>query len=241
MNGVSHSIAVAYPNGAAVTGTPRITHCPTPPTITGLFPVFGPTAGGSLVTIRGTGFIAGATVRFGGLLATTVTRVDSTTLIATTPAHGAAAADVVVTNPDGQGYTSTGAFTFGGVSSYTETPCRLIDSRGATGPYGGPALNGGADRTFVIAGHCGVPATGARAVLLNVTVASPGPTAAGQLTLYPGGTALPGTSTISYSANPTRANNATTSLGASGDIVIRCGQAAGNITNVIVDVVGYMQ
>ena len=50
------------------------------------------------------------------------------------------------------------------------TPCRVLDTRNANGPLGGPALNGsGAQRLFTIAGTCGIPAS-ARSVSANLTV-----------------------------------------------------------------------
>ena len=61
--------------------------------------------GGTAVTVTGTGFLAGATVTFGGTAATNVTVVNSTTITATTPAHTAGAVNVVVTNTDGQSGT----------------------------------------------------------------------------------------------------------------------------------------
>ncbi len=66
------------------------------PTITGVSPNTGPTAGGTAVTITGTNFFAPMTVTFGGVAATNVVVVNGTTLTATTPAHAAGAVDVVV-------------------------------------------------------------------------------------------------------------------------------------------------
>jgi hypothetical protein len=51
-------------------------------------------------------------VTVGGASATGVAFVDSTTLLATTPAGTAGARDVVVTNPDAQADTLTGGFTY---------------------------------------------------------------------------------------------------------------------------------
>jgi len=51
------------------------------------------------------------------------------------------------------------------------TPCRVVDTRKPVGPYGGPALVAGADRTFVFAGQCGIPIT-AKAVALDGLSAS---------------------------------------------------------------------
>src|SRR5262249_53533571 len=79
---------------------------------------------------------------------------------------------------------------------YTIAPCRLVDTRNANGPLGGPALSAKAQRTFILAGHCGVP-SGARALSLNVTVT--GPTAQGDLKIFAGTTA-PVSTTINYRA-----------------------------------------
>jgi len=119
---------------------------------------------------------------------------------------------------------------------YTLTPCRVIDTRGATGPFGGPALAAGAERVFTLAGRCGIPSS-ARAVTVNVTVT--GPTAAGFLTLHPGGTALPLASTINFRPGQTRANNAVVLLGIVGDARVLCG--ATGTTHFVLDVTGYFQ
>jgi len=122
-------------------------------------------------------------------------------------------------------------------SLYTVAPCRLLDTRDPIGTWGGPALSAGSDRTFPIAGRCGIPA-GAKAVSVNITVT--GPTSPGFLTLYPGATALPPVSTINYSPGQTRANNAVIRLGAAGDLTARCGQGSGTV-NLVLDVNGYLQ
>jgi plastocyanin len=83
-----------------------------PPQVSSVNPTSGPTTGGTTVTISGINFSAGATVRFGGTLATNAVVSSSTTITATTPAHAAGAVDVVVTNPDGQAGTLAGAFTY---------------------------------------------------------------------------------------------------------------------------------
>jgi streptogramin lyase len=119
---------------------------------------------------------------------------------------------------------------------YTVTPCRVVDTRNATGPLGGPALAANATRLFSVTGVCGVPAT-ARALVANVAVT--GGTSAGHLSLYPGGSSLPLVSTINYSAGQTRANNAILELG-SGTLQVRCGQGSGTI-HLILDVSGYFQ
>jgi hypothetical protein len=121
-------------------------------------------------------------------------------------------------------------------SFYTLTPCRVIDTRNPTGPYGGPALAANADRTFVLIGQCAIPSS-AKAVSINVTITQP--TALGDLRLYPGG-ALPLVSAINYRARQTRANNAIITLGTAGDIAAHCDQASGSV-HFILDVNGYFQ
>lgn len=116
------------------------------------------------------------------------------------------------------------------------TPCRIVDTRTAAGPYGGPALAAGTTRAFTIAGLCGVP-TDASAVALNVTATNA--TAPGSLTLYPGTGAVPGTSTVSFAAGRTRANNAVIGL-VGGVLSVHDGQASGTV-DLVVDVSGYFR
>jgi uncharacterized repeat protein (TIGR01451 family) len=125
----------------------------------------------------------------------------------------------------------------GGMSFYTVTPCRLVDTRTGNGPLGGPALVAGAQRTFALTGRCAVPAS-ARSLSLNVTVT--GPTTAGDLRLFPSGITAPGTTTINYRAAQTRANNAIASLGTTGNLTVQCDQASGTV-QLILDVNGYFQ
>lgn len=82
------------------------------PVQTALSPAIGPAAGGTVVTISGSNFKAGATVRFGGIPATNITVVNSTQITATAPAHGPAIVSVVVENPDGASSTLSNAFTY---------------------------------------------------------------------------------------------------------------------------------
>ena len=88
------------------------------PSINSVTPATGPTSGGTLFTISGTGFVAGATVTVGGSQAGEVNVVNGTTITAIaplgpsngeTPIHNF---DVVVTNPDGTKITKTGAFQY---------------------------------------------------------------------------------------------------------------------------------
>ena len=84
----------------------------TAPLISTISPTSGPTTGGTSVTISGTGFAAGATVKFGTTSATNVNVVGSTTITAVAPSHASGAVNVVVTNPGGQSATSTNGYSY---------------------------------------------------------------------------------------------------------------------------------
>jgi hypothetical protein len=81
------------------------------PTINSISPATGPAAGGTIITITGTGFTTGTTVTVGGGSATSVDVDTATKLKCTTPAHAAGATDVVVTTKAGTA-TETGGFTY---------------------------------------------------------------------------------------------------------------------------------
>ena len=75
--------------------------------VTSISPVSGPIAGGTTVTVRGSGFVAGASVTVGGVAATGVVLAGSTSLTAVTGAHVTGLADVTVTSVP----PATGPFT----------------------------------------------------------------------------------------------------------------------------------
>jgi formylglycine-generating enzyme required for sulfatase activity len=107
------------------------------PAVSAVSPSSGPTAGGTAVTITGTNFAAAATVTIGGTAATVVS-VTATTIKATTPAHAAGAANVVVRNPDGQTGTLAGGFTFSDAPP-VETPPDRGNPGEDSGPWPNPA------------------------------------------------------------------------------------------------------
>ncbi|MGI8690148.1 MAG: choice-of-anchor Q domain-containing protein [Thermomicrobiales bacterium] len=122
----------------------------TAPTVTGIAPSSGPTTGGSRVTITGTGFQSGLTVRFGGPSGSTATivSVSSTQIILTTPAHTAGTVDVVITNPDNGVFTLPNGYTYGIANPLPATrspgppvlgsPPPLPPTRPGPPPSGGP-------------------------------------------------------------------------------------------------------
>jgi hypothetical protein len=69
------------------------------------------------------------------------------------------------------------------------TPCRVADTRGATGTFGGPQMAGQTSRDFPIpAGSCGIPSS-AEAYAVNISVVPPG--TLGYLTAWPSGQPRP--------------------------------------------------
>ncbi len=99
-------VVVTDTNGTS-TGGPSFTYVapPPPPTVTSIEPPSGSTAGGTPVTIKGTGFVLGATVTIGGSEATEVRVISETAMTARTAAHAAGSDEVVVKDANG---TSTG-------------------------------------------------------------------------------------------------------------------------------------
>lgn len=113
------------------------------------------------------------------------------------------------------------------------TPCRAVDTRSASGDFGGPALIEGATRTFSIPqSACSIPST-AVAYSLNVTVVPIG--SLDFLTMWPSGQAQPHVSTLNSYDGRTKANAAVTAAGTNGGISVY----ATNDTNLILDINGY--
>lgn len=87
-------------------------------TVAFIFPNTGSTAGGTLLTITGTGFQAGTTVTLDGSAVRNAYVRNSTTIHFSSPAHAAGTVDVVVTNPGGQADTLSGGYTYASPLSF---------------------------------------------------------------------------------------------------------------------------
>ena len=113
------------------------------------------------------------------------------------------------------------------------TPCRIADTRGATGTFGGPSIAGGASRDFPIPqGSCGIPATAA-AYALNVTAVPHG--TLNYLTIWPTGTTRPVVSTLNSYDGRTKANAVVVPAGSNQAVSVYVTNAA----DVILDINGY--
>jgi hypothetical protein len=156
-------VTVASPGGVSATSPADQFAYLAVPTVTAVSPAAGPLAGGTSVTITGTGFTVAAGVDFGAIAATNVTVVSPTQITATSPAEAAGTVNITVT-------------TFGGVSAsspadhfaYAAAPVVLIVS-----PAAGPS-SGGTPVTITGTGFTAATAVYFNAfAATNVTVVSP--------------------------------------------------------------------
>ncbi len=112
-------------------------------------------------------------------------------------------------------------------------PTRLLDTRVG---LGSPSARLGQNQVLdvQVGGQGGVPASGAGAVVLNLTVTNP--STAGYVSAYASGTARPPTSNVNYVAGQTVANRAIVAVGAAGKVSLYncCGS-----TDLLVDVAGW--
>jgi hypothetical protein len=114
------------------------------------------------------------------------------------------------------------------------TPCRLVDTRLATGPLGGPSLQGnGAARSFPLrSSSCKVPAA-AQAYSLNFTSVPNG--GLDYLTTWPTGQLQPSVSTLNAPTGAITANAAIVAAGTNGAISV----FASNTSDLVIDINGY--
>lgn len=112
------------------------------------------------------------------------------------------------------------------------TPCRVVDTRNAAGPFGGPAIASQTSRDFLVPNSvCGIPGN-ASAYSLNVAVVPHGPL--GYVTLWPSGQPQPLVATLT-SDGRIKSNAAIVAAGVDGGISV----FAANTTDVILDINGY--
>lgn len=198
-------VKVTGPGGtSAVTAADLFTYLARP-VVTNVSPAVGPTTGGTMVTVTGSGFTGATSVQVGGS-ASRFTVDSDTHITATTPAHSAGDADLVVTTPAGSSQTGSGD-----VFTYVAQPAIT-----GVAPSGGPSAGG---TTVTISGTgfhgatavwFGSPSDGAQATFTvdsdtQITTTSPaGP--AGTLDVFvvgPGGTTAAGSADrFSYIAAP---------------------------------------
>lgn len=133
---------------------------------------------------------------------------------------------------DVSGYYSTEA---GGSTYLPKGPARILDTRNAIGVPGKTPVAGQGTVSLKVAGVGGVPATGATAVVLNVTATAP--TSTGHLIAYPSGATRPTASNINWLKGQTRPNMVVLPIGADGKVNLY--NAGLGTVHFIADVFGY--
>ena len=224
-------------------GNDTWTYAPILPGVTGLSPSVGPTAGGTAVTVTGTGLAGATAVDFGSSPAATFSCTE-TACSATSPPESSGEVTVTVTTPLG---TSPGVPSAGASFTYATTaaaaafqpvdPLRICDTRAGqtqTACPGATRLGPGGTLTVQATGNGIVPVSGVSAVVVNVTATDT--TATSYLAVYPGGQNEPTTSDVHWTAGQTIPSLVTVGLSPSGAFDI--GNFAGDV-DVVVDVEGY--
>jgi IPT/TIG domain len=218
------------------------------PSVTGVSPNRGLTAGGATVTVTGFDFTSASTVAFGATPAGGVTVDSPTQLTATAPAAGSVGfVDVTVTNGDGTSPTSyLDGYTYETALPYEPmAPQRECDTRAAGSGVAANQCNGygtgagtlgqGGTRTIALPS---APA-GSDAAVLNFTVTNP--TAGSYLTVWPAGTPRPTASNLNFVAHQTVANLVEVALGSAlgSENEVSFYNATGSV-DVVVDLEGFV-
>lgn len=154
------------------------------------------------------------------------------------PAGTDGAVSVFATNDtdiilDVSGYFVPASSNSAGLEFYPITPCRVADTRGSAGSFGGPGISSQGTRSFPITSSgCGVPGN-AQAYSLNFT-AVPNK-ALGYVSVWPAGHQQPVVSTLNSYNGTVVANAAIVPAGSNGDISVY----SSDQTDIILDINGY--
>lgn len=117
------------------------------------------------------------------------------------------------------------------------TPTRILDTRNGTGSGAVKQIPANGDLTLTVAGagKGAIPAGGASAVAMNLTVADS--TRAGFITAYPAGQSLPNASNVNYGPGQIVANSSIVPVGTNGQIVFH--NSSSGPVDLIADASGY--
>jgi hypothetical protein len=217
------------------------------PVISAVIPSAGPVTGGQVVTVTGSGFVAGMTATIGGT-AVTPSGITASSFTFTTPAESAGYDQVQVTNLAGaSGLTPAAGYIYSELGSFFPvTPFRILDTRsGLCGVNRCGSLGAGQTLPLQITGYTDgrtgefVP-TDATAVVLNVVAVNG--SSSSLLTVSPSGTGRPLAANLNFSAHVNTANLVTVALGQNGTSdsqrEVNIFNALGTV-NVVGDVEGY--
>jgi hypothetical protein len=182
-------VTVTTPSGTSATSAADQFTYLAPPTVTGVSPNNGRTAGGTVVSITGTNLTGATAVNFGANVATSVTVNSATSITATSPASSTGVVDVTVITPSGTSATSAAdQFTYfapPAVTSITPSSGPVAGGTGVTitgaNFAGATAVRfGTATASFIVNGAAQITATSpaGTAGMVDVTVTTPGGTSA---------------------------------------------------------------
>jgi hypothetical protein len=193
-------VTVTTPGGTSAASSADKYSYDVVPSVTALSPTAGPTAGGTVVTITGTGFVPGASVKFGSTAGTSVTVVSGTKLTVKAPAVSSAqTVNVTVTTPGGTSPTAiANLYAFGGPTVTALSPTAGPTAGGTVVTVTGTGFVSGASVKFgTTAGTSVTVVSGTKltvkapavssAQTVNVTVTTPGgtsPTATGNVYMF---------------------------------------------------------
>jgi hypothetical protein len=138
------NITVTTPSGTSTTGSANQYTYAASPSVTSVTPNSGSTAGGTSVTIMGSGFTGATAVYFGSVAATSFTVNGNSSITAVAPAEAAGTVNVTITTAYG-----TSAIVSADQFTYYETPVVTGIS-----PSSGPA-SGGTEVTISGSGFTG--------------------------------------------------------------------------------------
>ncbi len=233
------SVYVTTPGGtSAANSGDNFTYDPIP-TVSKVSPSSGPTAGGTTITVTGTGFVSGASVVIGqgngltGAIVATVTSVTATTITAVTGGGAKVGTwDVFVTTPGGTSAANTGDnFTYDPIPTVSKvSPSSGPTAGGTTITVTGTGFVSGA--SVVIGQGNGltgaIVATVTSVTATTITAVTGGGAKAGTFSVYvttPGGTSaansgdnftydpIPTVSKVSPSSGPTAGGTTITVTG----------------------------
>ncbi|MFF2052963.1 IPT/TIG domain-containing protein [Leifsonia sp. NPDC058194] len=183
-------VIVQHPNGDSQPGAFTFLQLPA---IASLAPTSGPAAGGTAVTVTGTGFTGATGVTFGGTAGTAFTVVDDTTITVTSPAHVPGAVDVIVQHPNGD--SQPGDFTFLPAPAILSlSPTSGPETGGTAVTITGTGFTGATGATFD--GTAGTGFTVVNDTTITVTSPAHAPGATDVVVQSPNGASGPGTFTF---------------------------------------------
>jgi hypothetical protein len=121
------------------------------------------------------------------------------------------------------------------------TPCRVVDTRGANGAFGGPIFSAGQTRTYPLSTNPACPGFPAASTIagysVNITVTQTAGT--GFISAFPSGTSLPLVSSVNFVGAGQSVSNAAIVPAGSGGNAGKIDIYASQQTHVIIDVNGY--